>query len=163
LTPNLVEVDVGEKLAVGFRNTRLGIRDTNEIFFRLQKSKESSALDPRDNRKGGVKNPLSALGSMHLGLVGVETDGSRGKAYSLRAGLYGLKRAQDGLFTVTEFAYQSGTFGGDLNLKQNKGGLFSRIGVRKTLSNSAYAETDYSFSPGIERRGIPRLRVGMSF
>jgi hypothetical protein len=110
-----------------------------------------------------MSNPLSGMGSFHLGVVGLETDGSRGNPVSVRAGIYGLTRVKGNLFSVTEFAYQTGTFGGDLSLTQNKGGLYSRVGMRQNLDNQVYAETDYSFAPGSSEDWIPRVRVGMSF
>lgn len=163
MVPNLFEVDLGEKLALGFRNTDLGSRDTNEFFLRLTRDQQSSSYDPRDKRKEGMNNPLSRIGAFHVGVVGLETDGSRGNPVSVRAGLYGLSRVQGKLFSVTEFAYQSGTFGGDVDHTQNKGGLYSRLGVRQKIDDQVYAETDYQFAPGTDENWIPRFRLGMSF
>lgn len=163
-TPNLVEVDVSSRWALGMRSTDLGSReDTNELFLRLTRLEESRALDPRDKRKTGMNNPFAGMGALHIGVVGVEFDGSRGNPMSVRAGLYGLSRLQGKLFSVTEFTYQTGTFGGDGSLKQNKGGMYSRVGMRQNFDDNFYAETDYSFSPGTDRSWEPRFRLGLTF
>ena len=161
---NLVEVDVAGKTSVGFRRTELGTREgTSELYFRMVRQKETAAMDPRDRRKGGMSNPLSGLGTFHVGVVGIETDGTRGNPLAIRAGVYGLGRIKDDLMGVTEFAYQSGTFGGNGTKPTNKAGLHSRMGFRKGFSNKFYAEADYTFSPGLDRDGVPGVRLGLQF
>lgn len=161
---NLVEVDVAGKTSVGFRRTDLGSRsDTSELYFRLVREKQTAAMDPRDRRKGGMDNPLSGLGTFHVGLVGIETDGSRGNPMAIRAGVYGLGRLKEDLMGVTEFGYQSGTFGGDGTKPSNKAGLHARMGFRKGIAKNFYGEVDYSFSPGVDEDWVPGVRVGMQF
>jgi hypothetical protein len=161
---NLVEVDVAGKTSVGFRRTDLGSRsDTNELYFRLVREKQTAAMDPRDRRQGGMKNPLAGLGTFHVGLVGIETDGSRGNPMAIRAGVYGLGRLKEDLMGVTEFGYQSGTFGGDGTKPTNKAGMHARMGFRKGIAKNFYGEVDYSFSPGTEEDWVPGVRLGMQF
>lgn len=161
---NLVEVDVAKRTAVGFRRTDLGSRDdTHELYFRLERQRETAAMDSRDRRKGGMNNPLSGLGTFHVGVVGIETDGSKGNPLAVRAGVYGLGRLKEDLMGVTELAYQSGTFGGNGTMPKNQAGLHARMGFRKGFSKNFYAEADYTFSPGLERDWVPGVKVGMQF
>lgn len=164
LAPALIEVDVAKKVALGIRETGLGTRGTNEFYFRLNRSQETAALDPRDKRKEGMKNPLKALGSIHVGVVGLELDGTRGMPLALRAGLYGLTRLpQSTVLGVTELAYQTGTFGGDPLNHQNQGGLYTRWGMRKAFKSGWYTEGDYTLEPGGDKDWLPRIRFGMTF
>ncbi len=161
---DLVEVDLGQKASMGFRRSSLGVREeTGEVFLRVQQKKSRSAYDPRDKRSHGGKNPVSSAETFHIGVIGLETDGTRGNPMAVKAGVYTLRRVKEDLMGVSEFGYQSGTFGGDGTRPTNTGGLFSRLGMRKAISSSFYGEIDYSFSPGVEKSWTPQVRVGMAF
>lgn len=161
---NLVEMDVAAKTTVGFRQTELGRRDgTYELYLRMERQRETSALDPRDKRQAGMNNPLAGVGTFHVGLVGIETDGSRGNPMAVRAGVYGLGRVKEDLMGITEVAYQSGTFGGDGTQPTNQAGLHARMGVRKQIATNFYAEADYTFSPGVKKDWVPGIHLGMKF
>lgn len=160
----LVEVDVSNQAAFGFRRSDLGTRErTSELYLRIEKQKEHAALDRRDRRKGGMNNPLAGIGSLHLGLVGVDLDGTRGNPMAVRAGVYGLGRLSPGTMGITELAYQSGTFGGEPGREQNQAGFHTRFGLRKAVGGSIYLEADYTFSPGTTRDWTPGFKLGMSF
>jgi len=162
LQPDLVEVDVAQKGSIGFRSTPLGGRSTNEIFVRINKDTTNKPMDPRDQRSA-VKGSLFEATGFHVGLAGVDVDGTRGNPHSLRLGLYTTKRMSEKVMGISEFAYQTGTFGGEEDRLQNKGGLHSRVGARFKLGKGAYGVTQYTFTPGRDSRWTPEFRVGVGF
>lgn len=159
---HVVEADVHSKFSLGLRQTDLGVRDTQEVFLRWVRTREHHALDPKDNRKRGMNNPESLLGSIHLGLVGVETNGARGLPTALRVSMFQRSRISASSDGIMEFGYQTGTMQQSANQKVG-GGLFSRFGLRKTVASNFYAAADYVSSPGVGFEWRPNLSLGMKF
>ncbi len=162
LTPDLIELDVASKGAVGFRQTELGDRDTHEVYLRWLQREDVSPVDPRDKRSAS-KGTLAERQGIHLGLSGIEVDGTRGGSQSLRMGIFKYQRLNEALMGIAEFDYQTGTFGGDAAGRQNKGGVAGRLGTRYKISDSFYAIGEFSTSPGAGSSLSPQIRVGASF
>lgn len=162
LAPDLVEIDLMKKGSLGFRATDLGRRDTHEFYVRMSKGEESRPLDPRDQRSQSKGSLFSASG-FHVGLAGVDVDGTRGNPQSLRLGIFTNRRLADKVMGVSEMMYQTGTFGGHADRQQNKGGLYSRVGARMKFGRGWYGVTQYTFAPGRDEKWLPEVRVGMSF
>ena len=161
---HLAEIDVAESLSIGFRETELGNRlETNELFLRYVSDRENNSLDSRDRRVVGMNNPESLLRSFHLGLVGIEFNGSKGQPNAVRLTMFQKSRISDSAFATGEFGYQTGTRQNGTNQK-NSGGIFSQFGIRKIFQSGFYGAATYTKSPGGSSYGWePTLSMGIGF